>query len=140
MATREIVVSDRMPAPKGPYSPAVRAGGFVFVSGQGPIDPDSGEVLRGSIEQQTELVLSNIRTILEAAGSSLGKVVKVNVYLDKIEDFAAMNKIYATFFSEDPPARTTIQAANLPLGIGVEIDVIALAQGAAAPDAPAVGG
>jgi 2-iminobutanoate/2-iminopropanoate deaminase len=129
MAEKEIVVSDRMPAPKGPYSPAIRAGGFVFVSGQGPIDPDSGEVLRGSIEQQTELVLANIRTILEAAGSSLDKVVKASVYLDKIEDFAAMNKVYAAFFPKDPPARTTIQAANLPLGIGVEIDVIALAGG-----------
>jgi 2-iminobutanoate/2-iminopropanoate deaminase len=129
MAGREIITSDRMPAPKGPYSPAIRAGGFVFVSGQGPIDPDSGEVLRGSIEQQTELVLANIKTILEAAGSSLEKVIKTNVYLDKIEDFAAMNKVYAAFFPQDPPARTTIQAANLPLGIGVEIDVIALADG-----------
>lgn len=127
MAEKEIIVSDRLPAPKGPYSPAVRAGGFLFVSGQGPIDAGTGEVLRGTIEQQTELVLSNIRTVLEEAGSSLDRVVKTNVYLDKIEDFAAMNAVYATFFAENPPARTTIEAANLPLGIGVEIDVIALA-------------
>jgi 2-iminobutanoate/2-iminopropanoate deaminase len=127
MPGKEVVVSDRMRSPKGPYSAAVRAGGFVFVSGHGPIDPDTGEVLRGSIEQQTELVLANIRTILEAAGSSLSQVVKTNVYLDNIADFAAMNKVYATFFPDAPPARTTIQAANLPLGIGIEVDVIALA-------------
>ena len=126
-SNKEIIVSDRLPAPKGPYSPAVRAGGFIFVSGQGPIDPQTGEVLRGTIAQQTELVLNNLRLILEAAGSSVAKVVKTNVYLDKIEDFAAMNEVYATFFAQDPPARTTIEAANLPLGIGVEIDLIALA-------------
>jgi len=126
MARKEIVISDKLPAPKGPYSPAVRANGLVFVSGQGPVDPGTGEVLRGSVEQQTELVLQNIRTILEEAGSSLDLVVKTNVYLDKIEDFAAMNGVYATFFPKDPPARTTIEAANLPLGIAVEIDVIAL--------------
>ena len=88
--------------------------------------PGTGEVLRGDITSQTELVLSNVRAILEAAGSSLDRVVKTNVYLDRIEDFAAMNAVYATFFPENPPARTTIEAANLPLGIGVEIDVIAL--------------
>jgi 2-iminobutanoate/2-iminopropanoate deaminase len=115
-----------LPAPKGPYSPAVKANGLVFVSGQGPIDPETGEVLRGSIEQQMELVLHNIATILTEAGSSLDLVVKTNVYLDTIEDFATMNAVYATFFTKEPPARTTIEAANLPLGIGVEIDVIAL--------------
>lgn len=127
MARKETIISDRLPAPKGPYSPAVRANGFIFVSGQGPVDAGTGEVLRGGIEQQTELVLNNIRTILEEAGSSLDLVVKTNVYLDRIEDFAAMNQVYATFFPKQPPARTTIEAANLPLGIGVEIDVIALA-------------
>lgn len=126
MAGKEIIVSDRLPAPKGPYSPAVRANGFIFVSGQGPVDPGTGEVLRGTIQQQTEQVLSNIRMILEEAGSSLDLVVKTNVYLDQIEDFAAMNSVYATFFTKGPPARTTIEAANLPLGIGVEIDAIAL--------------
>jgi 2-iminobutanoate/2-iminopropanoate deaminase len=123
---KEIISSDKLPAPKGPYSPAVRAGGFLFISGQGPIDPGTGEALRGSIAQQTELVLNNMRTILETAGSSLDRVVKTTVYLDNIEDFAAMNEVYAGFFASDPPARTTIQAANLPLGIGVEIEAIAL--------------
>ncbi len=127
MANKEIIVSDRLPAPKGPYSPAVRAGGLIFVSGQGPVDAATGEVFRGEIQAQTRLVLGSIRLILEAAGSSLDKVVKTNVYLERIADFAAMNEVYATFFPSEPPARTTIEAGNLPLGIGVEIDVIALA-------------
>lgn len=126
MLEKEIITSDKFPAPKGPYSPVVRAGDFLFVSGQGPIDADSGEVLRGAIEEQTELVLNNLKAILEGAGSSLDRVVKTSVFLDKIEDFAAMNGVYATFFPNDPPARTTIEAANLPLGIGVEIELIAL--------------
>ena len=115
MNTKQIIASDELPPVKGPYSPAVRAGGFLFVSGQ------------GSIEEQTRLVFSNIKAILEAAGASLDRVVKTTVYLDDIQNFAAMNAVYATFFPTDPPARTTIQAANLPLGIAVEIDVIALA-------------
>ena len=127
MNTKQIIASDELPSVKGPYSPAVRAGGFLFVSGQGPIDPASGEPSRGSIEEQTRLVFSNIKAILEAAGASLDRVVKTTVYLDDIQNFAAMNAVYATFFPTDPPARTTIQAANLPLGIAVEIDVIALA-------------
>jgi 2-iminobutanoate/2-iminopropanoate deaminase len=127
MDTKQIIASDNLPPAKGPYSAAVRAGGFLFVSGQGPIDPASGEANHGPIEEQTRLVLSNIKTILEAAGASLDRVVKTTVYLDDIRNFAAMNDVYATFFPTDPPARTTIQAANLPLGIAVEIDVIALA-------------
>ncbi len=124
--TKEIIISNQLPAPKGPYSPAVKANGFIFVSGQGPVDPNSGEVNRGDIKEQTRLVLENIRAILQAAGSSMEKVVKSNVYLADIEDFAAMNEVYATFFPTQPPARTTIQAAALPLGIGVEIDVVAV--------------
>ena len=127
MPDKQIITSNDLPAPKGPYSPAVRAGGLVFVSGQGPIVPATGEVLRGSIEEQTELVLGNIRTILAAAGVAMEAVVKTTVYLADIQDFAAMNRVYATFFPTNPPARTTIQAANLPLGIGVEIEAIAAA-------------
>jgi 2-iminobutanoate/2-iminopropanoate deaminase len=123
---RDTITSPHLPASKGPYSPAIRANGFVFVSGQGPVDPQTGEVFRADIKQQTRLVLENIRAILEAAGSSLQKVVKSNVYLAEIADFAAMNEVYAAFFPSDPPARTTIQAAKLPLDIGVEIDVIAM--------------
>ena len=127
MSEKEVIISDELPAPKGPYSPAIRAGGFVFVSGQGPIDPATGEVVKRDVQQQTKLVLENVRAILGAAGSSLDKVVKTNVYLSDIANFAAMNEAYATFFTAEPPARTTIQAAALPLGIDVEIDVIALA-------------
>ena len=127
MSEKDAIISDELPAPKGPYSPAIRAGGFVFVSGQGPIDPATGEVVKGDVQQQTRLVLENVHAILGAAGSSLDKVVKTNVYLSDIADFAAMNEVYATFFTAEPPARTTIQAAALPLGIDVEIDVIALA-------------
>jgi len=127
MSEKDAIISDELPAPKGPYSPAIRAGGFVFVSGQGPIDPATGEVVKRDIQQQTRLVLENVRAILGAAGSSLDKVVKTNVYLSDIANFAAMNEVYATFFTTEPPARTTIQAAALPLGIDVEIDVIALA-------------
>jgi len=127
MSEKDVIISDELPGPKGPYSPAIRAGGFVFVSGQGPIDPATGEVVKRDIQQQTRLVLENVRAILGAAGSSLDKVVKTNVYLSDIANFAAMNEVYATFFTAEPPARTTIQAAALPLGIDVEIDVIALA-------------
>ena len=127
MSEKDAIISDELPAPKGPYSPAIRAGGFVFVSGQGPIDPATGDVVKRDIQQQTRLVLENVRAILGAAGSSLDKVVKTNVYLSDIANFAAMNEVYGTFFTAEPPARTTIQAAALPLGIDVEIDVIALA-------------
>jgi 2-iminobutanoate/2-iminopropanoate deaminase len=126
MAKKEIIISDKLPAPKGPYSPAVRAGGFIFVSGQVPADIATGEILQGTIAEQTELILRNIETILETAGTNLARVVKTNVYLTDINDFAAMNKVYATFFASEPPARTTIAAANLPLGVGIEIDVVAL--------------
>ena len=125
MAHKETIRSDKLPTPKGPYSQAVRAAGFIFVSGQGPIR--NGELVLGPIEEQTRLVLESIKAILEAAGSSLDKVAKTTVYLDDIQNFAAMNQVYASYFPDDPPARTTIQAANLPLGISVEIDVIALA-------------
>ena len=128
MSRKEIVTSDRFPPAKGPYSPAVRAGGFLFVSGQGPIDASTGEPVLGTIEEQTRLVLSNLRTILEGAGSSLGSVVKTTVYLTNMDDFAAMNGVYAGFFGEAPPARTTIQAARLPLGISVEIEAVALVE------------
>lgn len=126
MSGKEVIISDQLPPAKGPYSPGIRANGFVFLSGQGPIDAATGEVVRGDVGRQTRLVLENVRAVLAAAGSSLEKVVKTTVYLSDIGDFAAMNAVYAEFFPSDPPARTTIQAANLPLGIDVEIDAIAL--------------
>jgi 2-iminobutanoate/2-iminopropanoate deaminase len=126
MSIKKTISSGELPAPKGPYSPAVRANGFIFVSGQGPLDPATDELVLGPIEEQTRCVLENVRLILEAAGSSLSKVVKTTCYLRDIRDFATMNEVYAGFFPTDPPARTTIQAADLPLGIGVEIEAIAV--------------
>ncbi len=116
MASKEVIVSDWMPAPKGPYSPAVRAGGFVFVSGQGPVEAETGEVCREGIKEQTTLALTNVRLVLEGAGCGLEQVVKTTVYLTDMADFAAMNEVYATFFTTQPPARTTVAAAALPLG------------------------
>jgi len=114
------------PAPVGPYSPCVAWGNLVFVSGQGPLDPATGKPVDGDIVAQTSRVLANIDALLGESGSSRDKILKVNVYLARIEDFVAMNAVYGDFFGKPPyPARTTIQAGALPGGIGVEIDVIA---------------
>jgi 2-iminobutanoate/2-iminopropanoate deaminase len=115
------------PPPVGPYSPAVRANGFVFVSGQGPISLETGEPLRVSIRDQVHQTIQNVELVLKAAGSSLDKVVKTTVYLRDISNFSAMNEVYGSYFDSDiPPARTTVQVANLPLEIDVEIEAIAL--------------
>ena len=113
------------PGHLAPYSLAIIAKGFVFVSGQGPIEPKTGKIVLGDIKDQTRLVLENIKTILEAAGSSLDKAVKCSVFLKDIHDFAGMNEVYRTYFKESPPARTTVQAGDIFGGIGVEIDCIA---------------
>jgi 2-iminobutanoate/2-iminopropanoate deaminase len=118
------VVSDKLPKPAGPYSPAVIAGDFVYVSGQGPKDPITGEMKTESVQSETRQVLLNIQAILEAAGTSLANVVKCNVYLADRHDFAAMNEVYTEFFPTDPPARTTVQA-HPPIEIRVEIDCVA---------------
>jgi 2-iminobutanoate/2-iminopropanoate deaminase len=123
---KEQIFPKDSPSPAGPYSPAVRANGLVFVSGQGPIVPDTGEVLRGPIIDQVHRVMQNIEIILQAAGTSMEKVVKTTIYLRDISNFAAMNEVYGSYVEGIPPARTTIQAARLPMDIDVEIDVIAL--------------
>jgi reactive intermediate/imine deaminase len=121
-ARTEVRASDA-PVPKGAYSQAIRAGDLVFVSGQGPIDPASGQIAGSTIEEQTELTLRNIETIARAAGGSLDDVVKVSAYLASIDDFPAFNAVYERIFANDPkPARTTVGAALL--GIGVEIDAV----------------
>jgi 2-iminobutanoate/2-iminopropanoate deaminase len=124
---RKPVQTEKAPKPIGPYSQAIIENGFVFVSGQGAINPGTGQVERGDARSETKRVFDNIKTILDAAGSSLGKVVKCNVYLRDINDFQAMNEVYATYFEPPYPARTTIQAGALPAGIAVEIEVIARA-------------
>ena len=111
--------------PSAPYSPAILEDGFVFVSGQGPLDLKTGEYVKGDIRSETKRFFENIKSILEAAGSSMEKVVKCNVYLRDINDFSAMNEVYATYFTAPFPARTTIQAGALPRGFAVEIECIA---------------
>jgi 2-iminobutanoate/2-iminopropanoate deaminase len=122
---RASVRTDAAPAALGPYSQAIRAGQFLFVSGQLALDPATGEFAEGGIREQTRRVLQNIGAILEAGGSSLGKVVRSTVYLADIADFTAMNEAYATFFAPPYPARSTIQAARLPKDARIEVDVIA---------------
>ena len=122
---REIVETERAPRAIGPYSQAVVAGGFVFASGQIPLDPQTGEFVAGGTAEQTEQVMRNLAAVLEAAGSSFAAVVKTTVYLADMADFAAMNEVYGKFFQTAPPARATIQAARLPRDARVEIDVIA---------------
>jgi 2-iminobutanoate/2-iminopropanoate deaminase len=120
------VRTDAAPKPVGPYSQAVVHGGLVFASGQVPLDPATGRLVEGDIEAQTERVISNLAAVLEAAGSSLARVLRTTVYLEDLSLFARMNAVYARRFDGDPkPARTTIEAAGLPLGAKIEIDVIA---------------
>lgn len=113
-----------VPAPRGPYSPAVRAGGFIFVAGQGPIDPATQQMSYGDIAHETRLVLSNIRNILEGCGAAMEDVVKVSVFMADGKDFAAMNAVYAEFFGEAKPARTTVEC-KFVMPMKVEIDCIA---------------
>ncbi len=123
---KEIVVTDKAPKALGPYSAAVRAGNFVFTAGQLGLDPQSGDFIPGGIEDQTQQALQNLAAVLEAAGSSLKKVVKTTVFLKDMDDFAAMNGVYGKFFTEEFPARSAVQAARLPKDGLVEIEAVAL--------------
>jgi len=122
---RKPVTTEKAPKPIGPYSQGIMEAGLIFASGQGCINPDTGLLETGDVRSETRRTFENVRAILEAAGSSLDHVLKCNVYLRDINDFAAMNEVYATFFSAPFPARTTIQAGALPGGIAVEIECIA---------------
>jgi 2-iminobutanoate/2-iminopropanoate deaminase len=124
---KHIITTDKAPKPIGPYSQAIRAGGLLFLSGQTPIDPATQQLVEGDIATQTARVLDNLQAVVEAAGSSLDRAVKTTVYLKDLSDFAAMNEVYARYFSQNPPARTTIEAARLPRDCRVEIDLICLA-------------
>jgi 2-iminobutanoate/2-iminopropanoate deaminase len=127
MGDPEEIRSASAPAPVGPYVQAVGAGEWVFASGQIPLDPRTGKLVAGEIEVQTERVLANLTAVLEAAGSSLGRVVRTTVYLTDLALFARMNAVYARHFTGAPaPARSTVQVAALPLGAAIEIDAIAL--------------
>jgi 2-iminobutanoate/2-iminopropanoate deaminase len=125
MPSKEIIVSDKAPKAIGPYSVANRFGELIFCAGQTGIDPATGELVPGGLEAQTRQVLTNLKNVLEASGSSLENVLKTTVYLRDMADFAKMNAIYAEFFAANPPARTTVQVAGLPKNGVVEIEAIA---------------
>ncbi len=123
---RELVKSERAPAAIGPYSQAIKANGFVFLSGQIALDPRTGQMVGQDIKTQTRRVMDSVKAVLEAAGSSLDRVVKCSVFLKDMNDFGPMNEEYGSYFKELPPARTTVQVAKLPRDALIEIDVIAL--------------
>jgi 2-iminobutanoate/2-iminopropanoate deaminase len=124
--SREAVSTPNAPKAIGPYSQAIKANGFIFVSGQVAFDPATGNLVSGGIEQQTEQVMKNLSAILQAAGSSWDKVVKTTVFLKNMSEFGQMNEVYGKFLKNAPPARSTVEVARLPRDVSVEIDVIAL--------------
>lgn len=124
---RDVITTKDGPQAIGPYSQAIRANGFVFVSGQVAIDPANQQVVGGGVAEQTDRVIKNLSSILTAAGSGLKKVVRTTVFLKNIGDFTAMNEVYGLYFNVAPPARSTVEVARLPKDVLVEIDVIALA-------------
>lgn len=124
---REIVRTEAAPAAIGPYSQGVRCGGFLFCSGQIPLDPATGKIVPGGIAEQTERVLRNLEAVLSAGGATLASVVKTTVYLVDLAEFPAMNAVYGSFFPGDPPARATVEVSKLPAGARVEIEAVAAA-------------
>jgi len=123
---KDRVKTDNAPNAIGPYSQAIRANGFVFASGQIPLDPATMQLVEGGIREQTERVMNNLSAVLQAAGSSLDQVVKTTVFLADLNDFVDMNEVYGRFFADTPPARSTVQVSRLPRDVRVEIDVVAL--------------
>jgi 2-iminobutanoate/2-iminopropanoate deaminase len=124
---RQVISTPSAPKAIGPYSQAIRAAGLLYLSGQVPLDPATGQMVEGDIAKQTERVLDNLKAVLEAAGSSLERAVKTTVYLKDMNDFPAMNEVYKRYFQDDPPARSTIEAARLPRDARIEMDLVALA-------------
>jgi 2-iminobutanoate/2-iminopropanoate deaminase len=124
---KEAISTEKGPKAIGPYSQAIKAGGFVFISGQVAFDPATSQIVEGDVARQTARVLDNLKAIAEAAGTSLEKAVKATVYLKDMGEFAAMNEVYAKYFAANPPARATVEVARLPRDVRVEIDLIALA-------------
>lgn len=123
---KETVLTSKAPKPIGPYSQAIRTSELIFASGQAGLNPETGKLVEGGVEEQTRQVLANIKSVLEAAGSNMGLVVKTTVFLKNMSEFPRMNAVYAEFFPTEPPARTTVAAAELPLNALVEIEAIAL--------------
>jgi 2-iminobutanoate/2-iminopropanoate deaminase len=129
MNEKRVFYSKMAPRPKGPYSQAVIHRGLIYISGQVPVDPDTGLLVRGTIEEETEMVIRNIKLIVEEAGARMKDVLKTTCYLADLNDFERFNNIYKNYFLNDSPARTTIQAAGLPLNVQVEMDAIAVLPG-----------
>ncbi len=129
MSAREIVSASAAPAAVGPYSQAVRAGDWLYCSGQIPLDPETGRLIDGDMEAQTRRVMANLGAVLQAAGLDFGNAIKTTLYLLDMNDFPAMNAAYGSFFETDPPARATLQVAALPLGARICIDLVAVADG-----------
>jgi 2-iminobutanoate/2-iminopropanoate deaminase len=128
--SKSIVLTDKAPAPIGPYNQGiVAAGKLLFAAGQVPIDPASGQVIQGDIKAQTRRVLQNVQAIVEKGGAGMKDVVKTTVFLKDMGEFAAMNEVYAEFFKDVPPARSTVEVSRLPKDVKVEIDAIAVLQG-----------
>ena len=126
MSARKIIRTEAAPRAIGPYSQAVEAGGFVFVSGQIPIDPKTGNVVQADIKTQTKLIMNNAGAILSAAGCAMSHVVKVVIYLKNMGDFGAVNEVYGSYFPSDPPARATVEVSRLPKDVAIEMDFIAV--------------
>lgn len=124
---RNVIRTEAAPAAIGPYSQAIRASGLVFCSGQIAIDPSTGQIVTGDVRAQTQRVMENLRAVLEAAGTSMGQIVKSTIYLRDMADFAAMNDVYGGYFPRDPPARATVEVSRLPRDVLVEIEVVAVA-------------
>ena len=124
---KTVISTNNSPAAIGPYSQAIRFNGLVFVSGQIPIDPESGKVIKGNIKEQTKQVLENLKNILQAGGSSLPNVLRTTIFLSDMDDYAMVNETYAQYFESSPPARSTVQVSRLPKDVHIEIDAIAYA-------------
>jgi 2-iminobutanoate/2-iminopropanoate deaminase len=124
---REIISTEKAPLPIGPYSQAIRANGFIFVSGQIPMDPGSGQIVSGGLEEQTRQIIENISAILKAAGTDLDQVVKTTVFMTNLDDFPRFNRVYEEYFGAIKPARATVQVTRLPKEVLLEIEAVALA-------------
>lgn len=123
--TKEVITTSGAPKPVGAYSQAVKSGNFLFVSGQIPFDPETGEIINGDFREQTRRVLNNIMAILDASGMSAENVIKTNVYMTDLTNFPIVNEVYAEFFKSDPPARAAVEVSQLPLNVEIEIECIA---------------
>ena len=122
---RDIIATTKAPQAIGPYSQAVRFNNLLFLSGQIPLEPESGEILKGNIKEQTKQILENLKNVLIAGGSSLDNVLKTSIFLANMEDYATVNEVYAQFFEKSQPARSTVQVSRLPMDVKIEIDAIA---------------